>query len=166
MRSSCETLPDGLLAVHVACVSRVAAVGLVVCFGTVVSRRAFEMDGVRRKGTISGCFLVLLSTAQPHEGLPGGQDPPDSSPVHIRCLAWYLYYVFGQWDHPTPSSPTAWSRKGRFGGKYGSVEAEKKMGGPPERPLGPFSPSIISVRWIWAISYWDWPKLSSGTGTI
>ena len=140
--------------------------GLVACFETVVSRRAFEIDGMRRKGTIWGCFLVLLSTAQPHEGLRGGQDAPDRSPVRIGCLTCYLYYVFGQWDHPTPSSPTAWSENDRFWGEKGMFDAKKNFGGWPRAAPGPSNPSIVSMRRIWATSSASGPKLASGTCAI
>ena len=139
---------------------------LIVCFGSVVSRRAFEIDGMRRKGTIWGCFLVLLSTAQPHEGLRGGRDPPDSSSVYIGCLACYLYYVFGQWDHPTPSSPAAWSENDRFGVEKGMFGAKKNLGGWPRAAPGPSNPSIVSVRRFWATSSADGLKLASGTCAI
>ena len=144
----------------------VVAVGVVVRFGTIVSRRTFEMDGMRRKGAIWGCFLVLLSTAQPHEGLRGGRDPPDASPVHTECLACYLYYVFGQWDHPTPPSPTARSGNGRFGGEKGMFEAKKNLGGWPRAAPGPSNPSVASVGRIWATSSASGPKLASGTCAI
>ena len=140
--------------------------GVVVCFGTIVSRRAFEVDGMRRKGTISGCFLVLLSTAQPQVRLRGGGDAPDPSPMHTECLACYLYYVFGPWNHPTPSSPTARSENDRFGGEKGMFDAKKNLGGWPRAAPGPPNPSIVSVRRIWATSSASGPKLTSGTCAI
>ena len=140
--------------------------GVVVCFGAVVSRRAFEIGGMRRKGAIFGCFLVLLSTAQPHKGLRGGQDPPDLSPVHTGCLACYLYYVFGQWDHPTPSSPTAWSENDRFWGEKGMFEAKKNWGGWPRAAQGPSNPFIVSLGRMRATSSASGPILASGTCAI